>query len=92
MKVVGETRLTFSRDTNNFDFDDLVVENLDVDILADTPFMSSNDISVHPVKRLVSTADTQLTTENCPSHHNVACPSHINHHLARRICRDLPPT
>lgn len=41
MKVVGETRLTFSRDANKFHFDSLVVENLDVDILAGTPFKSS---------------------------------------------------
>ena len=71
MKVVGETRLTFSCDTNKFHFDGLVVENLDVDILAGTPFMSSNDISVRPAKRLLtlahgtafpySSADTLLT-------------------------------
>ena len=39
VKVVGETRLTFSCDTNKFHFDGLVVENLDVDILAGTPFV-----------------------------------------------------
>ena len=49
MKVVGETCLTFSRDTNKFHF-----EGLDVDILAGTPFMSSNGISVRPAKRLVT--------------------------------------
>lgn len=57
MKVVGETRLTLSRDTKTFHFDGLVVENLDVDILAGTPFMSSNDIAVRPAKRLVTLGD-----------------------------------
>lgn len=57
MKVVGETRLTFNRGANKFQFEGLVVENLDVDILAGTPFMSSNDISVRPARRLVTLAD-----------------------------------
>lgn len=57
MKVVGETRLTFNRGANKFHFDGLVVENLDVDILAGTPFMSSNDISVRPAKRLITLAN-----------------------------------
>lgn len=57
MKVVGETRLTFHRGANKFQFEGLVVEDLDVDILAGTPFMSSNDISVRPAKRLITLAD-----------------------------------
>ncbi|KAJ8349609.1 hypothetical protein SKAU_G00247390 [Synaphobranchus kaupii] len=57
MVIVGETRLVFSRGTNKFHFEGLVVENLDVDILAGTPFMSTNDISVHPAKRQVTLGD-----------------------------------
>ncbi|KAJ8381402.1 hypothetical protein SKAU_G00021800 [Synaphobranchus kaupii] len=54
MVIVEETRLVFSRGTKKFHFEGLVVENLDVDILAGTPFMSTNDISVHPAKRQVT--------------------------------------
>lgn len=34
-------------------FEGLVVENLDVDVLAGTPFMEANDIAVRPVERQV---------------------------------------
>ena len=50
MKVVGEARVLFTRDTHTFQFEALVVENLDVDILAGTPFMSVNDIAIRPAK------------------------------------------
>jgi hypothetical protein len=30
-----------------------VIENLDVDVLASTPFMETNDVAVHPAKRQV---------------------------------------
>ena len=51
MKVEGEARLFFTRDTHTFQFQGLVVEDLDVDILAGTPFMSVNDIAVRPARR-----------------------------------------
>ena len=50
MKVVGEARLFFTRDTHTFQFEGLVVEDLDVDILAGSPFMSVNDIAVRPAR------------------------------------------
>ena len=40
-----------------FQFDGLVVENLDGEVLAGTPFMEANDIAVHPAKRLITLAD-----------------------------------
>ena len=48
--VVGETHLTLSRAGNHLTLDALVVQDLDVDVLAGTPFMISNDISVCPAK------------------------------------------
>ena len=42
-KGVGETRLSFTRGRHNFAFHGLVVENLDVDVLAGTSFMEAND-------------------------------------------------
>ena len=48
--VVGETHLTLSRADKHLTLDALVVEDLDVDVLAGTPFMITNDISVRPAK------------------------------------------
>ena len=53
LHVVGETRFPFTRGGHTFIFEGLVVENLDVDVLAGTPFMESNDIAVRPAKRQV---------------------------------------
>ena len=48
--VVGETHLALSRAGKHLTLDALVVEDLDVDVLAGTPFMITNDISVRPAK------------------------------------------
>ncbi|CAG2238702.1 unnamed protein product [Mytilus edulis] len=53
LTVVGETRLTFTRDKHQMYFEGLVVENLDSDILAGIPFMEKNDISIRPARRQV---------------------------------------
>lgn len=53
LKVVGETHVTFTRDDQQLQFEGLVVENLDVEILAGTPFMECNDIAVRPARREV---------------------------------------
>ena len=47
----------FVRGEKSFSFDGLIVENLDVDILAGTSFMESNDIAVRPAKRQVMLGD-----------------------------------
>ena len=57
LQVVGETQITFSRDDRDFKFEGLVVENLDVDVLAGTPFMEVNDIAVCPARREVTLRD-----------------------------------
>ena len=57
LHVVGETRLSFTRDSREFVFEGLVVENLDVDVLAGTPFMEANDVAVRPAKRQVTLGD-----------------------------------
>ena len=48
--IVGETHLTLSQAGKHLTLDALVVEDLDVDVLAGTPFMITNDISVRPAK------------------------------------------
>ena len=55
--VVGETRFPFVREGHTFTFEGLVVENLDVDVLAGTPFMEAYDIAVRPAKRQVILGD-----------------------------------
>ena len=47
---VGETHLTLSRAGKHLTLYALVVEDLDVDVLAGTLFMITNDISVRPAK------------------------------------------
>ncbi|KAK3105126.1 hypothetical protein FSP39_017698 [Pinctada imbricata] len=58
LKVIGETRLTFTRDDFTFYFDGLVVANLDVEVLAGIPFMEKNDICIRPSKREVRIGDS----------------------------------
>ena len=53
LQVVGEIRTSFTRDNTDFKFEGLVVEDLDVEVLAGTPFMEANDVAVRPVKRVV---------------------------------------
>ena len=51
--VVGDTRLALSRDNKMFTLEALVVDNLDVDVLAGVPFMESNGVAVRPAKHQV---------------------------------------
>ena len=60
LEVVGETLVIFSRDTHDFNFEGLVVENLDVEVLAGTPFMERNDVAIRPAKRQISLNDGTL--------------------------------
>ena len=46
LQVVGEIRATFTCDNTDLTFEGLVVEDLDVKVLAGTPFMEANDIAV----------------------------------------------
>ena len=57
LKVIGETKLSFTRGKHVFQFEGLVVENLDVEVHAGTLYMEANDIAVRPAKRLATLAD-----------------------------------
>ena len=59
LHVVGETRLSFNREGREFTFEGLV-GNLDVDVLAGTPFMEANDIAVRPAKRQMILGDGSI--------------------------------
>ncbi|ESO93172.1 hypothetical protein LOTGIDRAFT_175607 [Lottia gigantea] len=54
LKVLGEIHTTLSYDNKPLRLDALVVDELDVDVLAGTSFMSCNDISVRPSTREIS--------------------------------------
>lgn len=62
LRIVGETTLHFSRDAFYFFLEGLVIENLDIDVLAGIPFMESNDISVRPLKHQVRIGDNTIYT------------------------------
>ena len=62
--VVGETHLTLSRAAKHLTLDALVLDDLDVDILAGIPFMITNDISVRPVKGQVLIEGSEVITYN----------------------------
>ena len=57
LDVIGETRLTFTINENQFTFVGLVVENLDVEVLVGTPFMKHNDIAIRPARRQITLSD-----------------------------------
>jgi len=57
LTVVGETQATFTRNNHTFQFEGLVIEDLDVEVLAGTPFMEANDVAVRPARREVLLGD-----------------------------------
>ena len=46
LQVVGEIRTTFTQNNTDFTLKGLVVEDLNVKVLAGTPIMETNDIAV----------------------------------------------
>jgi hypothetical protein len=85
--VVGETRLQFTRDSTTFAFESLVVEDLDVDILAGIPFMEINDVSVRPSKREITTGD-KLVHSYGSSPSNAQTKSRDHAHVLRATATD----
>ncbi len=61
LKVVGEVHLTLSRSNLCLHLDALVVDNLDVDVLAGTPFLITNDISLRPAKQQVTVQGHEIS-------------------------------
>ena len=58
LQVVGETKFSVTRDDHRLLFHALVVEHLDVPLLAGTPFMELNDVYARPAKREVRIGDS----------------------------------
>ena len=75
LTIIGETSICLTRKNNKFAFTGLVVQNLDVELLAGTPFMEINDVAIHPAKRSISLADgttyTYGMTDNALNRHAI---------------------
>ena len=75
LTIIGETSMCLTRKNNKFAFTGLVVQNLDVELLAGTPFMEINDVAIRPAKRIISLADgttwTYGTTDTALNRHAI---------------------
>jgi len=81
LKVVGKTRISVPRDSHVFQFEGLILKNLDVEVHAGTPLMEVNDIAVRPPKRLITLGDGTSYLIRLPRC-GPPCPSAFNNHLA----------
>ena len=88
LSVVGEVHLKLSRNSHTLHLDALVVNDLDVDVLAGTPFMVTNDISIRPSKQQITSKGTDVT------HYNTHLPNRNEHRIRRTQAHVLraPPT
>ena len=82
LSVKGETSFTLHFENKSFNFNGLVVEHLDVGILAGMPFMIANDITLRPSKSLIifndgSTHNYQDSSDRAPSRTVRRVTSHI---------------
>ncbi|KAK3100661.1 hypothetical protein FSP39_023313 [Pinctada imbricata] len=71
---IGEVHITLCREKRVLHLDALVVNDLDVDVLAGMPFMKRNDVGIRPSKNQVTIGDSlviQYLSDNSPSkvHH-----------------------
>ena len=89
LAVVGESRLILSRADNQLTLDALVVDDLDVDVLAGTPFLIASDISVRPAKCQVRIQDSEVI-----HYEHKSDPSTASHTVRRAQCCTLraPPS
>ena len=88
--VVGETQLTLSRAGNHLTLDALVVEDFDVDVLAGTPFMISNDISVRPAKGQVLIQGSEILAYHPES--SASSQAHAVRRTQSYVLRSSTPT
>lgn len=77
LKIIGETHITLSRGPNDLLLEALVVNDLDVDILAGIPFMATNDIAIRPAKLEITIRD------NDKIHYGVSKTNPSSNHIRR---------
>ena len=73
LHIKGETKLTLSFNNKQFTLNALVVESLDVEILAGMPFLNINDITIRPARNQVIFSDGSVQTYNNPGGRNTDC-------------------
>ncbi|KAK2547365.1 hypothetical protein P5673_032733 [Acropora cervicornis] len=88
--VVGETHFTLSRADKRLTLDALVVEDLDVDALAGSPFMITNDISVRLAKGQVLIQGSEILAHNPES--NASSQAHAVRRTQSYVLRSSAPT
>ena len=75
LTVVGETHITLTRNNIPLTLDALVIEDLDEDVLAGMPFLTSNDIAIHPAKCQITIGGNEVVqyggTKKTSPHHSV---------------------
>ena len=60
LRVAGETHTFVTRGDITMQLDALVIDDLDVDVLAGMPFMKNNDISLHPGRNEIVVKDNVI--------------------------------
>ena len=76
LHVIGEVYSELTRGQHTFKLDALVVEQLDVDVLAGNPFLALNDIATRPAKRHIVINGSEIIQYGPKTH---------RHEVARRI-------
>ena len=67
LNVRGETTLTVHRENIDLSLHALVVDDIDVDVLAGVPFMATNDVAVRPARHQVIIGDTNVCRYESPT-------------------------
>ena len=62
MSVLGETHILVSRGKWSFQFDALVVKELDIDFLAGMPLLSINNIAISPMRKQIVIKGSEIVT------------------------------
>ena len=91
LNVVGEVHTILSRSKKKLTLDALVVEDLDVDILAGIPFLISNDISIRPATQEVTIQGLETTNYRTDDKSDYAQPRAVRH-TSSYVLRSSTPT
>ena len=62
--IIGEVRFQVTRDNQLLHFEGLVARKMDTEALAGIPFITQNNISIHPARNVMMINDTQYPYGN----------------------------
>ena len=91
LQTVGETHLELTRDGVSLHIEALVVNDLDVDVLAGMPFISSNDITIRPYKQYI-TLGYGLTIQYGPPPEDLSSINHVRRTQAHLLRNEASST